>query len=75
MNAVGHTYGKRPYDNLATNNQWLAWVSGGEGLHNNHHGAPRSPKFSVRKSEFDPAWPVLRVMEFFRLAKLGKVKS
>src|SRR5256714_9987641 len=31
VNAVGHTYGKRPYHNLAPNNQWLAWSSGGEG--------------------------------------------
>jgi len=29
----------------------------------------------VRKSEIDPAWPVLKVMEFLRLAKLGKTKS
>ena len=46
VNAVGHTFGKRPYDNLATNNQWLAWISGGEGLHNNHHAAPTSARFA-----------------------------
>ncbi|HVW35547.1 MAG TPA: fatty acid desaturase, partial [Acidimicrobiia bacterium] len=45
VNAVGHTYGKRPYENLATNNQWLAWLSGGEGLHNNPHAAPTSARF------------------------------
>ncbi|MGH8999518.1 MAG: fatty acid desaturase, partial [Acidimicrobiia bacterium] len=42
INAVGHTFGKRPYENLATNNQWLALISAGEGLHNNHHAAPTS---------------------------------
>jgi stearoyl-CoA desaturase (delta-9 desaturase) len=39
----------------------IALLTGGEGLHNNHHGHPRSPKFSWRssgKGEIDPAWPV-----------------
>jgi stearoyl-CoA desaturase (delta-9 desaturase) len=31
INAVGHHWGRRPYDNLATNNQWLAWLVAGEG--------------------------------------------
>ena len=46
----------------------VAWLTGGEGLHNNHHGFPRSPKFSFRPSEFDPAWPVIRLLELLRLA-------
>jgi stearoyl-CoA desaturase (delta-9 desaturase) len=29
-------------------------------LHNNHHAHPRSARFSVRRSEFDPSWPILR---------------
>src|SRR5688500_15314683 len=48
VNAVGHTLGRRPYDNKATNNQWLAFLTGGEGLHNNHHAAPTSARFSHR---------------------------
>ena len=31
---------------LATNNQWLALLTWGEGLHSNHHAAPTSAKFS-----------------------------
>ena len=42
INAVGHRFGRRPFDNLATNNQWLAWLVVGEGLHNNHHAAATS---------------------------------
>jgi stearoyl-CoA desaturase (Delta-9 desaturase) len=62
VNAVGHTYGKRPYDNLATNNQWLAWISGGEGLHNNHHAAPTSARFSLAGGQVDPGWWLIRLL-------------
>ena len=62
INAVGHTFGKRPYDNLATNNQWLAWISGGEGLHNNHHAAPTSARFALDPGQTDPAWWLIRLL-------------
>ena len=62
VNAVGHTFGKRSYDNLATNNQWLAWVSGGEGLHNNHHAAPTSARFALGRGQIDPGWWLIRLL-------------
>lgn len=62
INAVGHTFGKRPYANLATNNQWLAWISGGEGLHNNHHAAPTSARFSLAGGQCDPGWWLVRLL-------------
>ena len=62
VNAVGHTFGKRPYDNLATNNQWLAWISGGEGLHNNHHAAPTSARFALAEGQTDPGWWLIRLL-------------
>ena len=62
VNAVGHTYGRRPFDNLATNNQWLAWVSGGEGLHNNHHAAPTSARFALGAGQTDPGWWLVRLL-------------
>jgi len=62
VNAVGHTYGNRPYDNLATNNQWLAWISGGEGLHNNHHAAPTSARFALAGGQVDPGWWLIRLL-------------
>ena len=40
VNAIGHHFGRRPYPNSATNLQWLALMTAGEGLHNNHHAAP-----------------------------------
>lgn len=62
VNAVAHTFGKRPYDNSATNLQWLAVLTQGEGLHNNHHAAPTSARFSLNRGEWDPAWLPIRVM-------------
>lgn len=70
INAVGHHWGARPYDNTATNNDWLALLVAGEGLHNNHHAAPTSSRFSFAKGEIDPAWLVIRVLVRLRLAKL-----
>jgi stearoyl-CoA desaturase (delta-9 desaturase) len=68
INAVGHWFGKRPYDNLATNNQWLAWIVAGEGLHNNHHAATTSARLSLAKGEVDPAWWIVRLLVLLRLA-------
>ena len=62
VNAVGHTFGKRPYGNLATNNQWLAWISAGEGLHNNHHAAPTSARFALDQGQTDPGWWLIRLL-------------
>jgi stearoyl-CoA desaturase (delta-9 desaturase) len=62
VNAIGHTYGKRIYDNNARNTQWLAWLAAGEGLHNNHHAAPTSAKLALHRREIDPAWWVILLM-------------
>jgi stearoyl-CoA desaturase (delta-9 desaturase) len=68
INAVGHTYGSRPYGGASTNNQWLAWLTAGEGLHNNHHAAPTSARFSLQRGERDPGWWVVRALRGARLA-------
>jgi stearoyl-CoA desaturase (Delta-9 desaturase) len=69
INGLCHHVGYKNFDNTATNLRLLALVTGGEGLHNNHHGYPRSPKFSFRASEFDPAWPLIKLLVTLRLAK------
>lgn len=70
VNALGHHFGRRPYDNQATNLQWLAFCTMGEGLHNNHHAAPSSPRLSHRRTEIDPGWWVIRTLVALRLATL-----
>lgn len=71
INGLCHYKGYRNFENTATNIRLLALLTGGEGLHNNHHGFPRSPKFSSRFSHFeiDPAWPVIKVLTLLGLAK------
>jgi stearoyl-CoA desaturase (delta-9 desaturase) len=60
INALGHWRGTKNFDNSAYNCRFLAWVTGGESLHNNHHAHPRSPKFSIHRWEFDPSWTIIQ---------------
>jgi stearoyl-CoA desaturase (delta-9 desaturase) len=75
VNAITHTFGRQPYDNSATNLQWLALLTGGEGLHNNHHAAPTMAKLSHQPGEIDPAWPVIRLLQRLRLATVRQVRE
>jgi len=69
INGLCHYVGYRNFDNTATNIKIVALLTGGEGLHNNHHGHPRSPKFSFRPREIDPSWPVIRLLVALHLAR------
>jgi stearoyl-CoA desaturase (delta-9 desaturase) len=62
VNAIGHRIGRRPYDNSATNLRSLAVVTGGEGLHNNHHAVATSARFSLHDGELDPGWWTIRAL-------------
>ncbi len=74
INGAGHTFGYKSFENDATNLKLLSLVTFGEGLHNNHHARPASAKFSAFRGEVDMAWPVIRLLEKLRLAKvLSKV--
>jgi len=76
VNAIGHHFGRRPYPNGAGNIQWLAFLTAGEGLHNNHHAAPTSAKLSHRWFEVDPAWYLIKVLSWLHLARvrLGELR-
>jgi stearoyl-CoA desaturase (delta-9 desaturase) len=71
INGLGHWWGRKNFmTNSATNVRLLAWLTGGESLHNNHHAYPSSPKFSMGRFEFDPSWPVIRLLVALRLGSL-----
>src|ERR671911_2311372 len=70
INGAGHTFGYKSFANDATNLRLLALITFGEGLHNNHHARPASAKLSAFRGEFDPAWPVVRLLERLRLAEV-----
>jgi stearoyl-CoA desaturase (Delta-9 desaturase) len=63
INGIGHMWGGRPADGTsATNNQWLAWITAGEGLHNNHHAKATSARFALHRREIDPGWWLIKVL-------------
>src|SRR5215203_3112766 len=70
INSAGHTFGYKSFENDATNLKLLAVVTFGEGLHNNHHARPASAKLSAFRGEFDPAWPVIKVLVALRVAEV-----
>ncbi|MFA5884363.1 MAG: fatty acid desaturase [Acidimicrobiia bacterium] len=74
VNAVGHTFGRRPHPNSATNGWLLALFTWGEGLHNNHHDMPTSARFSRRAWPFDHAWWTIRVLTWVHLVRLRTVR-
>lgn len=74
INGIGHKWGKRPHDNLATNNQWLAWLVAGEGLHNNHHALTTSSRMSMAKGEIDPGWWAVLLLVKLRWATIRHEK-
>jgi stearoyl-CoA desaturase (delta-9 desaturase) len=71
INGLGHWTGGQNFGNTAYNSRVLAWLTGGESLHNNHHAFPRSPKFSMRRSELDPSWIAIRVLAALRLVAVA----
>jgi stearoyl-CoA desaturase (delta-9 desaturase) len=70
INGLGHWTGAQNFRNTAYNSRALAWLTGGESLHNNHHAFPRSPKFSLRWSELDPSWICIRLLAAVRLVAI-----
>jgi stearoyl-CoA desaturase (delta-9 desaturase) len=70
INSICHMVGYRNFDNKATNLQSIAFLTAGEGLHNNHHEYPTSALFALKRGEIDMAWWLIRTLETFRLAKV-----
>ncbi len=66
VNWCGHKYG---YSNFSNNDHSKNTIPVdiflmGELMQNNHHKHPNSPNFASRKFEFDPTWPILKVLNF-----------
>lgn len=72
INGLAHWWGYRNYTvkDTSRNLYPIAFWIGGEELHNNHHGDGSSAKFSKRRWEFDIGWMYIKILEYFRLAKL-----
>jgi fatty-acid desaturase len=65
VNSLCHRFGYRNYDTVdsSTNLAWLAYLTIGEGWHNNHHGEPTVAINSRRWFEFDLSGQLIVLME------------
>jgi stearoyl-CoA desaturase (delta-9 desaturase) len=75
INGIAHYWGYRNFEtqDASRNILPLALICGGEELHNNHHTYANSAKFSVHWWEFDSGWFMIRLLQFFGLAKANYV--
>ena len=56
--------------NTSTNLINIDLLMWGESLHNNHHKYPGSANFANKWYEFDPMYPVIKVMDWLRIIRL-----
>lgn len=70
VNSAAHCWGYqtcRVSDN-SQNNGWVAFLSFGEGWHNNHHACQRSARMGFRWYEVDITFGIIKVLERLGLA-------
>ena len=72
VNSFCHWAGSQHYDNTAFNLQSIAFVTAGEGLHNNHHAAPTTARLSHQRGEIDPGWWLIKLLCRLGWAELRK---
>ena len=75
INGAGHYWGYRNFecDDASTNLMPVAFIIGGEELHNNHHAFPTSAKFSVQWWEFDIGWMYITCFSALGLCEVRRV--
>jgi stearoyl-CoA desaturase (delta-9 desaturase) len=75
VNWCGHKYGYSNHDNDDHSKNSLPWdfLLMGELFQNNHHKKPNSPNFAAKWWEFDPTYPVMKVLHWMRIIKIRKV--
>ncbi len=75
VNWCGHKYGYSNFDNddHSKNSIPLDFLLMGELMQNNHHKSPNSPNFAKKWYEFDPTYPVIRVLHFLNIIQLRKL--
>ncbi|QDQ39191.1 hypothetical protein E3226_001585 [Legionella geestiana] len=74
INGLGHHFGYRNFETSDNSRNILPWgiMVVGEELHNNHHHAPASARFSSRPGEFDLGWFYLKGLKKAGLATIHR---
>jgi stearoyl-CoA desaturase (delta-9 desaturase) len=64
INSATHMWGSRRFATKddSRNTWWAAWITFGEGWHNNHHAHPTSARHGLAWWEFDPTWLSLKLL-------------
>jgi sn-1 stearoyl-lipid 9-desaturase len=80
VNSATHMWGSKRFatDDDSRNLWWVAWVSFGEGWHNNHHAHPQSARHGLAWYEFDLNWYGISLLKKLGLiwdVKLPKLGS
>ena len=72
VNSVTHRFGERRYATRddSRNLRWLAWLTLGEGWHNNHHRFAAAARQGFFAGEIDLSYRMLRALE-----RLGLVRN
>jgi stearoyl-CoA desaturase (delta-9 desaturase) len=73
VNGMAHYWGRKNFASAsAFNLKWLAVLTAGEGLHNNHHARFTSPFLAYRPAEWlcDSGGVTIRVLRALRLAEI-----
>jgi stearoyl-CoA desaturase (delta-9 desaturase) len=75
VNWCGHKYGYSNYDNddHSKNSLPLDFLMLGELFQNNHHKKPNNVNFALKWYEFDPSYPVIKLLHHLRIIRLRKV--
>lgn len=77
VNWAGHKYGYRNFDEKdhSKNTLIIDFLMLGELFQNNHHHAGARPNFAVKWWEFDPVYPIIRLMHMLHIIRLVPIAS
>lgn len=75
INWFAHKYGYRNYSVSDTSMNLLPFdfLMFGEGYHNNHHKNGTRANFGVKWYELDPAYPIIKLLDFLKIIRLKKI--
>jgi len=75
VNSICHAFGSRDFDTKdeSRNNWIIAFLTLGEGWHNNHHAFPAMAYHGMSWRQFDATAVMIKLLVFLRLARNPKV--
>ncbi len=76
VNWCGHKYGYANHNNGDHSKNSLPWdfLMLGELFQNNHHKSANNANFAQKWFEFDPTYPVIKVLSWMKIIKMQRTK-